>query len=114
MSRNHLLTFVFLILFGGLSAQTTTNNKPASDATTGYTYNFDKVTELVFKELKGGDKHAKDAEVQQLINTPGFPKIEHNAALNGNDKTAIGNWIQENGSLVIKLFINRKDIVTSF
>lgn len=114
MSKNHLLTFVFLIVFRGLSAQTTLNNKPASDATTGYTYNFDKITELVFKELKVGTKQIKDAEVQQLINSPGFPNVENKVSLTSAEKTAIGNWIQENGNLVIKLFINRKDIVTPF
>ncbi len=113
MSKNHLLTLVFVILFGGLSAQSTTSNKP-SDASSGYTYDFDKITELVHKEIKAQSSQPKDIEVQQLINSPGFPKVDNKSAITIAEKTAISNWIQENGNLVIKLFINRKDIVTPF
>jgi hypothetical protein len=109
-----LYTLILFASFNFISAQTNPNSNAPSDATTGYTYNYDKVFTLVCNELLNKTNVIIDNEANVLIGKSNFPKIGNVNTLTTNQKTTVANWIQANGNLVIEVFKNRKDIVTQF
>lgn len=108
-------TLIFIVSFNCFKAQVNSNSKAPSDATAGFTYNYDKVFSLVCNELLNKTNVIKDSEANSLIEKPNFPKIgQVDVLLTNNQKSTISEWIQANGNIVIEVFKNRKDIVTQF
>lgn len=84
-----------------------------SDAAFGYTYDFDKVFQLLYSEMKASSKNKTSPEYQ-LIQANDFPKSE--STLN-NDlfaKAALRQWIETHSDAIIQAYKSNQDIVKPF
>jgi hypothetical protein len=88
-----------------------TANKPASDAVTGYTYDWNLSQQLIFDRITAPSEANKDA--QPLLDAPGFPAYT-GKKIDENYKNTVREWMEKNSALIISTLKHRKDIVTPF
>ena len=114
MKKSKLI--ILLLLWGAQSSVWAQENKtvspPPSDATTGFTYNFDKAKNLIIERLTKPEVSNEDA--QALISENTFPKIGKNEKIDSVFIDKLNSWIEKNPDLIIKAFKNRKDVVQQF
>lgn len=113
MKKSILLTSV-LICFLQFSffAQSNKKSSPPSDATTGFTYDFDKTNELIIERLSNPTKSNQD--VQTVIEEKTFPALNKGEKIDANYKTKLAAWIEKNPSVIISKLKNRKEIVHTY
>jgi hypothetical protein len=83
-----------------------------SDASSGYTYDFDKANELIIDRLSNPNKDNEDAKV--IVEEKSFPKLSQGQSIDSNFKKKVAAWIEKNPSLIISNFKNRKEIVYTY
>jgi hypothetical protein len=103
---------------GILNAQTTqtksnTAQEKPSDVSFGYTYDFDKVFQLLHAEMKASSKNKTSIE-HQLMQTKDFPKPESTLNNEVYVKAALRQWIETHSDVIIQAYKTNQDIVKPF
>jgi hypothetical protein len=116
MKKLLFFTVLTLISITVKAQQPVSGSKPIkapSDAITGYTYDYDKVFDLLHKAVTGSVISRGNTE-QQLMNTPDFPKVD--AHLNNEPflKASLKQWIETHPDLIIEAYKSNADIVKPF
>ncbi len=95
--------------------QSKTNTAPEkpSDAAFGYTYDFDKVFQLLLTEIKASTKNKTSIEFQ-LMQSKDFPKSETSLNNEVYTKAALRQWIETHANTVIEAYKANQDIVKPF
>jgi hypothetical protein len=107
------LFLAFLFSTEMLNAQTTAKKaSPPSDASSGYTYDFDKVMNLMTERITAPAK--SNAIAQTLLDAADFPAAPSNKVIDANYKGQLKTWMEKNPDLIINTLKSRKDIVTQF
>lgn len=88
------------------------NQTIASDAPSGYTYDFDKVMNLITSRIEAPKKENADAQV--FLNSTDFPALPKSKLIDATYKEQIKIWMEKNPTLIINTLKSRKDIVTQF
>lgn len=88
-------------------------NKPPSDVSLGYTYDYDKVFDLLYKEAAGITKSDKSIE-QYLMNTPDFPKVSEHLNNEAFLKASIKQWIETHPNAILEAYKQNQEIVKPF
>jgi len=83
-----------------------------SDEPHGFTYDFDKVYNLIYNSLT--NPSVSNEDVKAIIDNESFPKLLKGAKINDEFTRKIKIWIESNQALVISTFKHRKDIVQEF
>jgi len=113
MKRSIFFTSLFLIaLQFSFFAQTNKKATPPSDASSGYTYDFDKTNELIIERLSNPNKSNEDVMV--LIQEKSFPKLKQGDKIDADFKKKVAEWVEKNPNLIISNFKNRKEIVHAY
>ncbi len=95
------------------NAQTTAKKvSPASDAPSGYTYDFNKVMDLMTERITNPSK--SNAIAQTLLDASDFPIAPANKVIDANYKGQLKIWMEKNPELIINTLKSRKDIVTQY
>jgi hypothetical protein len=110
----------FAALFLGICAFSTNMNAqntaktttPASDALSGFTYDFNKVITLITERIATPSK--SNADVQVFLDHKDFPKVSANKINDLNARDQIKTWMEKNPELIINTLKHRKDIVTQY
>ncbi len=110
-----------LLLISGceiVNAQTTQSKTNAatekpSDAAFGYTYDFDKVFQLLHTEMKASAKNKTSIEYQ-LMQSKDFPKSETTLNNEVYAKAALRQWIETHSNAIIEAYKSNQDIVKPF
>ncbi|MBA3680844.1 MAG: hypothetical protein H0W73_06715 [Bacteroidetes bacterium] len=114
MKRILFLTVLFIcaLQFSSVAQTDKKAVTPPSDASTGYTYDFDKTNDLIIERLS----HPTSAndDVQALVEEPGFPKLNKGEKITLDYKKKVASWVESHPALVIAVLKNRKDIVHPF
>lgn len=114
-------TYKFLILLGlglalspSLSAQNNTSKVKSapSDATEGYTYDFDLAKQLILDYQI--NPTSSNQEVKSLISEKGFPKLSANKQADAAYHERLNEWMEKNPTRIIEALKNRKDIVHKY
>ena len=113
MKKSFLLitTFILCLQFS-LFSQTDKKIVALSDEPHGYTYDFDKVYNLIYNRLT--NPSVSNEDVKAIIDDNSFPKLLKGAKINDEFTRKIKIWIESNQALVISTFKHRKDIVQEF
>jgi uncharacterized protein YjaZ len=113
MKKSFLLitTFILCLQFSVFS-QTDKKIVALSDEPHGFTYDFDKVYNLIYDRLTNPSISNEDAKA--IINDESFPKLLKGTKIDIEFKGKITIWIESNQALVISTFKRRKDIVQEF
>lgn len=114
MKRILFLTALFILALQFPSfAQT--NKKavtPPSDASSGYTYDFDKTNELIIERI--ANPSSANEDVKTIVEEKSFPKLNKGETITADYKKKIAAWVEKNPNLIISVLKNRKDIVRPF
>lgn len=113
MKRPIFFSFVMVCaLQFSFFAQSDKKSPPPSDATIGFTYDFDKTNELIVERLS--DPNTSNQDVQILIEEKSFPKLGKGETLDLNYRKKIAVWVEKNPNLIISTLKNRKNIVQAY
>jgi hypothetical protein len=93
-------------------AQTNKKVTPASDAASGYTFDFDKTNELLIERLANPNKFNEDAKI--IIEEKSFPKLIQGEKIDSDYRKKVAAWVEKNPTLIISNFKNRKEIVYTY
>lgn len=107
-----IIAFFVCSIQVSLFSQTNTNIVPPSEAEHGYTYDFDKVNNLIFERLTNPTIINEIARV--IVEEKSFPKLTVGEEIDSIYKKKVGKWIEANQNLIIETFKNRSDIVQSY
>jgi uncharacterized protein YjaZ len=110
MKRSIFLTsaLVFALQFS-FFAQTNKKVTPPSDASTGFTYDFDKTNDLIIERLSNPNKSNEDVKV--IVEEKSFPKLNKGENIDTDFKKKVAVWIEKNPNLIISSFKYRSEIV---
>lgn len=101
---------VFLFL-SDLNAQSTSTSVP-SDATVGYTYDFDLAKKIIIDHQLAP---SNDNELAKpIIESKDFPKLNGKNELNNDYYEKLRVWMEKNPNLIIESLRSRKEIVHPF
>ena len=103
---------VFLMLSLSFKAQNNKQSPPPSDVSQGFTYDFDKVNQLIIDRLMNPNADNEDAKI--IIEHTSFPKLKGAKMIDDVYKQKIAIWIESNPDLIISTFKHRKNIVQAF
>lgn len=97
-----------------MNAQTNTKEAVAipSDAPHGYTYDFDKVMNLLTERISAPSK--TNSIAQTLLDAKDFPVAPANRVVDADHKKQLKAWIEKNPDLIINTLKTRTDIVTPY
>ncbi len=109
--RTAALILGAFLAFSGLNAQTASVT-PASDASSGYTYDFDLAKKMIIDHQL--DPGKDNALAKPIVESKDFPKLSGKPALNNNYYETLNAWMEKNPALIIESFKSRKDIVHYF
>ena len=116
MKQNLRLAGLFLALFFStemMNAQTNTKQAAIpTDAPHGYTYDFNKVMNLLTERIATPSK--SNAIAQTLLDAKDFPAIPANKVSDANSKMQLKTWIEKNPDLIINTLKTRTDIVSQY
>jgi len=113
MKKSILITAFFICFIQvSLFAQTNTNIIPPSEAVHGYTYDFDKVNNIIVERLINPSIINELARV--IVEEKSFPKLAVGEEIDSIYKKKVGKWIESNQNLIIETFKNRTDIVQPY
>lgn len=116
MKKNLRLTGLFLALFVVASTNAQSNasktTSPPSDASTGFTYDFNKVQDLIIERVTNPQKSNADAQV--FLDQKDFPIINSAKKADAAYKDELRKWMEKNPTLIINTLKSRKDIVTQY
>lgn len=111
-----IIGFVFSgILFSqALNAQNKSDTKTVapSDVSSGYTYDYNKVFELIIERIK--EPKDSNTDVQIFLNQSDFPKLAHGKVIDPEYKEQLRKWMEKNSALIITTLKPRKDIITQY
>jgi hypothetical protein len=107
-----LASVLICTMQSSIFAQTNTKVNRPSDASSGYTYDFDKAYELIIERLSNPTKLNED--VKTITDEKSFPKLKVGQTIDADYKKKLGAWIENNPSIIISALKNRKEIVHSF
>lgn len=107
-----LISVLFFAFQFSFFAQTKQKVSLPSDASSGYTYDFDKANELIIERLTDPNKANEDAKV--IVEEKSFPKLNQGETIDANFKKKVAAWIEKNPNLIISNFKNRKEIVHTY
>jgi hypothetical protein len=85
---------------------------PPSDAPSGYTYDFNKVMNLITERIATPTK--SNADAQAFLDANDFPAAPANKVIDANYKDQLRIWMEKNPNLIINTLKHRKDIVTQY
>ena len=113
MNRSIFFTSILMLALQlSFFAQTNKKVTPPSDASSGYTYDFDKTNELIIERLVNPNK--SNADVMVLIEEKSFPKLKQGDTVDADFKKKVAVWVEKNPNLIISNFKNRKEIVHAY
>jgi hypothetical protein len=113
MKRSIFLTLLLICTLQiSFFAQTNKKANLPSDATTGYTYDFDKANDLIIDRLSNPNNSNEDAKV--IVEEKTFPKLNKGEKINDDYKKRVAIWIEKNPAIIISTLKNRKDIVHTY
>ncbi|MDO9000710.1 MAG: hypothetical protein Q7W45_13160 [Bacteroidota bacterium] len=113
MKKSIFLTSILICaLQFSFFAQTKQKASAPSDATTGYTYDFDKANELIIERLSNPTESNKD--VQTITEEKSFPKLTVGQKIDADYRKKLAEWVEKNPSLIISTLKNRKEIVYTY
>ncbi len=88
------------------------NQTIASDAPSGYTYDFDKTMNLIIERITAPTKSNSDVNV--FLDQKDFPTPPSNKTIDSSYKNQLRAWMEKNPNLIINTLKSRKDIVTQY
>lgn len=113
MKKSILLTAALICsLQFSFFAQTNKKVSPPSDASTGFTYNFDKTNELILERLSNPNE--SNVDLKPITEAQGFPVLLVGQQINADYKKKLAAWVEKNPVLIISTLKNRKDIVQAY
>jgi hypothetical protein len=112
--KQALLTALFVIglQIANYAQQKARPATPASDAATGYTYDFDKARELIIDRVTNPGNMNADANV--IVSEKTFPVLAKETKPDNAYLEKVREWMEKNPEMIINAFKNRKDIVQQF
>lgn len=108
------LAFIMLAFSQEIKAQNAvkSNQTIASDAPTGFTYDFNKTQNLIIERITAPSK--SNADVKIFLEQKDFPAPPANKVIDASYKDQLRIWMEKNPDLIINTLKPRKDIVTQF
>lgn len=109
------LAGLFLGLFFATSVNAQSGAKkvtPPTDEPSGYTYDFNKVQDLIIQRITNPQKSNADAQV--FLDQKDFPAIISAKKVDADYKDELRKWMEKNPDLIINTLKSRKDIVTQY
>lgn len=105
---------IALIASTSVNAQTNSSKQtsPPSDASSGFTYDFDKTRDLIIQRLTNPQK--SNADVQVFLEQKDFPAFTNGKKIDTSYKDELRKWMEKNSNLIINTLKSRKDIVTQY
>lgn len=107
-----IILFVAAFSFTNELKSQTLNTTPPSDASTGYTYDFDLAKKIIIdRQLKP----AKSNQVAQpIIDSKDFPKLKNQNELNAAYNDQLKAWMEKNPNVIIESLKSRNEIVKPY
>lgn len=108
------LALMLLAFAPVLKAQNATksNQTIASDAPSGFTYDFNKTMDLIIERITSPSKN--NADVKVFLDQKDFPAPPANKTIDASYKEQLRVWMEKNPTLIINTLKPRKDIVTQY
>ena len=105
------LFFGAFLFLGDLNAQSTSSLAP-SDATIGYTYDFELAKKLIIDhQLKSTNENII---AKPIVESNNFPKLTGKSELNQSYHEKLQAWMEKNPNVIIVSLKSKKEIVHAF
>jgi hypothetical protein len=107
-----LLLAIFALSNSAQAQNSAKTTPPASDALSGFTYDYNKAMSLIIDRITTPNKN--NADVQVFLDHKDFPKLTANKTIDAAYKEQLRIWMEHNPDLIINTLKSRKDIVTQY